>query len=134
MRACRPSIFKSLEDTHSILQISSSREVGRASSLSCGCALEPHDIYQNLLKLLKFTLELHHMIFGEETENVKLSHMLQRLYTKSLGKIVRAVLKWLDFYNRSAFLLKFTKVLLKSKVFYKKKWSHRSETVVTWRK
>ena len=55
------------------------------------------------------------MSFLGETENVKLSHMLQRLYKKSLGKIVRADLKWLDFYNCSAFLLKFTKVLLKSK-------------------
>ena len=134
MRACRPPIFKSLEGTHSILQISSSREVGRASSLSCGCALEPHDIYQNLLKLLKISLELRHKSFWAKTEIVKLSHMIQSLYKKSLGKIVRADLKWLDFYNRSAFLLKFTKVLLKSKVFYKKKWSHRSETVVTWRK
>ena len=41
--------------------------------------------------------------------------MIQRLYKKSLGKIVRADLKWLDFYNCSAFLLKFTKVLLKLK-------------------
>ena len=40
--------------------------------------------------------------------------MIQSLYKKSLGKIVRADLKWLDFYNRNLFLLKFTKVLLKS--------------------
>ena len=66
--------------------------------MSCGRALEPHDIYQNLLKLLKCALELREKLIISKTENVKLSHMLQRLYKKSLGEIVRAVSDILDFY------------------------------------